>query len=63
MRSIIFVILGIMLSVSILSLSNTPFAATFYEVAILNGRIIDPESNLDSVHNIGIIQPVINNCA
>lgn len=59
MKSIIFVFLGVMLSVFIITVSDTAFAATIYEVAILNGRIIDPELNPDSDHNIGINNGVI----
>ena len=34
-------------------------AATDYDVVILNGRVIDPESRLDAVRNIGINQGTI----
>jgi N-acyl-D-aspartate/D-glutamate deacylase len=60
MKSILSVIFGIMLSVSILISTNTSFAANSHEVVIMNGRIIDPESNMDSVHNIGINNGVIH---
>ena len=32
----------------------TPFAAQDFDVVISNGRVIDPESGLDAVRNIGI---------
>jgi N-acyl-D-aspartate/D-glutamate deacylase len=32
----------------------TPTQAAVYDVVVLNGRVIDPESNLDAVRNIGI---------
>jgi len=38
----------------ITSVLNTPAANPAYDVVILNGRVIDPESRLDAVRNIGI---------
>src|SRR5882672_9021125 len=50
-----------MLSVSlILVFSGMMLLATgsateeFYDVVVLNGRVMDPESNLDAVRNLGI---------
>lgn len=28
---------------------------SYYDVAIINGRIIDPETNLDAIRNIGLL--------
>ncbi len=39
-------LLGVSLSVSV--------AAQDYDVVILNGRVMDPETNLDAVRNVGI---------
>ena len=36
-----------------------PATAEFYDVVILNGRVMDPESNLDAVRNIGISKGTI----
>src|SRR5512136_1086091 len=36
-----------------------PLTAVVYDVVILNGRAMDPESNLDAVRNIGISKGVI----
>lgn len=52
-------LMGISLFLSLLILTNTIFAAPLYDIAITNGRIIDPESNLDAVNNIGINDGVI----
>ena len=59
MKFRIYVILGVILTVSILALSNTSFAANSNDIVILNGRIIDSESNLDSVYNIAINKGII----
>lgn len=51
-----FVNAGLVLITSVLCIS-TLFGAradTTYDVAILNGRVMDPESGLDAVRNIGI---------
>jgi len=37
-----------------LSVSPSPAAAEDYDVVIVKGRVVDPESNLDAVRNIGI---------
>lgn len=36
-----------------------PVTAEVYDVVILNGRVMDPESNLDGVRNIGVSNGVI----
>ena len=46
------------LSMGIL-LTALPVIAEVYDVVILNGRVMDPESNLDSVRNIGISKGTI----
>src|SRR6266566_9221784 len=38
----------------IMFLSTGKAADDFYDVVVLNGRVMDPESNLDAVRNIGI---------
>src|SRR6267142_710048 len=49
-----------MLSASSMLLFSSIFLATgkptadFYNVVVLNGRVMDPESNLDAVRNLGI---------
>ena len=51
----------LMLSISVtLVLSAVMFrsvgnaADDYYDVVVLNGRVMDPESNLDAVRNVGI---------
>ena len=36
------------------TVQGQPAAVEEYDVAILNGRVIDPESGLDAVRNVGI---------
>ncbi|MBW2424686.1 MAG: D-glutamate deacylase, partial [Deltaproteobacteria bacterium] len=38
----------------LLLLFALPAAAEEYDLVILNGRVMDPESNLDAVRNVGI---------
>ena len=38
----------------IMFLASGNVTADFYDVVVLNGRVMDPESNLDSVRNLGI---------
>ena len=40
-------------------LTALPVIAEVYDVVILNGRVMDPESNLDSVRNMGISKGTI----
>jgi N-acyl-D-aspartate/D-glutamate deacylase len=40
--------------VGITSIAVAPLAAQTFDLAIVNGRVIDPESGLDAVRNIGI---------
>ncbi len=37
----------------LLALSTSVFAQD-YDLVILNGRVIDPETNLDAIRNVGI---------
>ena len=46
------------LSIGIL-LTALPVTAEVYDVVILNGRVMDPESNLDSMRNVGISKGTI----
>ena len=41
------------LSITVLLIASTSFAQT-YDVVLANGRVIDPETNLDAVRNVGI---------
>jgi hypothetical protein len=52
---------SIILSCFLLLLTAAPFvesivsaAAPEYDIAIVNGRVVDPESGLDAIRNIGI---------
>ena len=38
----------------LLVLATIPAAAKDYDLVILNSRVMDPESNLDAVRNLGI---------
>jgi N-acyl-D-aspartate/D-glutamate deacylase len=49
---------GFALLLALVSLSNTHAAET-YDVVIIGGRVIDPESGLDAIRNIGIRGEVI----
>ncbi|MGH7457401.1 MAG: amidohydrolase family protein, partial [bacterium] len=44
---------------AITSLLSPSAAAQDYDIVILHGRVIDPESNLDAVRNLGISNGVI----
>jgi N-acyl-D-aspartate/D-glutamate deacylase len=44
---------------AITSLFSTNSAAQDYDLVILQGRVMDPESNLDAVRNIGIADGMI----
>ena len=46
------------ISMCILS-TAVPVIAEVYDVVILNGRVMDPESNLDAIRNIGISKGTI----
>src|SRR6185295_14609508 len=39
---------------SIMFVGTGNATADFYDVVVMNGRVMDPESNLDAVRNIGI---------
>jgi len=53
-------LLAMLSASSILFFSGIMFLSTgnagddYYDVVVLNGRVMDPESNLDAIRNIGI---------
>ena len=48
------IIACVLLAVLIMPLSSTSSANQVYDIVILNGRVIDPETRLDAVRNIGV---------
>lgn len=49
----------LVLAVILLHMSSLPVFGEVYDVVILNGRVMDPESNMNTVRNIGISKGVI----
>lgn len=47
------------ISLMFILMAAIPVAAQVYDVVILNGRVMDPETNLDAIRNIGISKGVI----
>ena len=55
MKSIYRAVLGLILgAVLLMSVMAEPIPAVDYDVVILNGRVMDPETKYDAVANIGI---------
>jgi len=48
------IIACVLLAVLIMPLSSTSSANQVYDIVIVNGRVIDPETRLDAVRNIGV---------
>lgn len=44
----------LLVSIFILSFSHTVLAQDVYDIVILNGRVMDPETGLDALRNVGI---------
>jgi dihydroorotase len=47
------------ITLTFILVASSPVFAEVYDVVILNGRVMDPESNLDGVRNIGISKGAI----
>lgn len=46
----------VMISMFVLNLANGQSNSIEYDIVIIGGRVIDPETNLDAIKNVGIIQ-------
>ena len=49
----------ILLIISALMISALPSSQAAYDLVILNGRVIDPESKTDAIRNLGISNGVV----
>jgi N-acyl-D-aspartate/D-glutamate deacylase len=58
MKPIFYSVLAILLVIAFLPFPHSN-AESFYDLVILNGRVIDPESRADAIRNLGISNGVI----
>ena len=54
-----YIIVWVLLAGLTMPLASQSAANQIYDVVILNGRVIDPESRLDAVRNIGVVNGTI----
>ena len=45
---------GLFIALGLAAAGSVPALAQQYDIVLANGRVMDPESNLDAVRNVGI---------